>query len=286
VAVLFDEAVDWTFVLVNYLGMLAGRPQNLLRFLLRASNDPCEAEVFTVYWSMPPRRDTFIESEVGEVLLDGAAKPTEFATVLANWLVRNTDWHDARSRFFASFRQQRFDVARLVGAANMFDILPASAVPQTVELSSELAAAAKLARETFAKLPESAERASILSALGRLGTPALKHKIRHRVKVISDVVGERFPELTKVTDEAVNCRNHYVHGSAPSFDYDENFDCVTFFTRTLEFVFAASDLVEAGWNIKEWLAGWTAMRHPFDEFRIDYKDRLQRLKALLPVRQQ
>jgi len=58
-----------------------------------------------------------------------------------------------------------------------------------------------------------------------------------------------------------------------SLDYDANFDRVTFFTQTLEFVFAASDLVEAGWDIKAWSTTGTTMFHPFARYRINYATR-------------
>src|SRR6266478_6752444 len=63
------------------------------------------------------------------------------------------------------------------------------------------------------------ERQSVLDALGRVGKANLKQKIRHRVGVIQQVIGNRFPDLSWVTDEAVNCRNHYVHGGKSSFNY-------------------------------------------------------------------
>lgn len=130
-------------------------------------------------------------------------------------------------------------------------------------LSAELDSAREQARTMFRTLPPSDERNSVLGALGRLGKNSLKQKIRHRAQILIDVVGERFPELCTVTDEAVNCRNHYVHGSEPRLDYSENFGIVSFFTDTLEFVFAASDLVEAGWDLKAWSQQDTTMSHPF-----------------------
>ena len=84
-----------------------------------------------------------------------------------------------------------------------------------------------------------------------------------------------------LTIRAVNCRNFYVHGGDASLDYNANFDRVTFFTQTLEFVFAASDLVEAGWDIKAWSTTGTTMSHPFTRYRINYAQELQALKALL-----
>jgi hypothetical protein len=123
-----------------------------------------------------------------------------------------------------------------------------------------------------------------LNALGRMGKSNLKQKIRHRAQPLIEAAGKRFPELVTVTDEAVNCRNHYVHGSGskgPRFDYSDNLDTVFFFTDTLEFVFAASDLIEAGWDVKAWSELMTTMSHPFAQYRINYDFHLKKLKALL-----
>ena len=84
-----------------------------------------------------------------------------------------------------------------------------------------------------------------------------------------------------VTDQAVNCRNHYVHGSEPKFDYINNFDAVILFTDTLEFVFAASDLIDSGWDVKTWCQSGTIMSHPFSQYRVTYADRLKNLKNLM-----
>jgi hypothetical protein len=72
-----------------------------------------------------------------------------------------------------------------------------------------------------------------------------------------------------------------VHGSTQTFDYWSNFEAVNFFIDTLEFVFATSDLLEAGWDLKAWTDVDTPMSHPFARFRINYRGNLQRLKALL-----
>jgi hypothetical protein len=58
---------------------------------------------------------------------------------------------------------------------------------------------------------------------------------------------------------------------------------VSFFTDTLEFVFAASDLIEVGWKIEPWLQKGTTMSHPFGTYCAHYRYNLQALKALLHV---
>jgi hypothetical protein len=90
-----------------------------------------------------------------------------------------------------------------------------------------------------------------------------RQKIRYRARKLVEAVPEWFPSLFTVTDEAVNCRNHYVHGSRPRFDYNGNFAAVVFLTETLEFVFGASDLIEADWDIRSWILQGATMSHPF-----------------------
>jgi hypothetical protein len=181
-----------------------------------------------------------------------------------------------------SFAKQRhYDINRLIGSANMFDVLPSTAVPPNVELTTELQNAKKFARDIFVNLPLSPERDAILGALGRLGKSNLKQKIHHRAQRLTRILGEHFTQLQVVTDEGVNCRNYYVHGGEPSFDYNRNFDAVTFFTDTLEFVFATSDLIEAGWNVNAWSKTGTTMSHPFGRYLATYAAQLQMLKSLL-----
>lgn len=283
---IFNESILHVSTLIRYLGMLVGRPQNLLRLSLRTESDQQRPASLEVYWSMPPKREPSHQDRnphPSDVLLDAAGQPEEFSRVLANWLDREQDWRDARLRFFNSFAEQDlYTLDRLIGSANMFDILPSSAVPPDAPLSNELEAAKEVGRKRFALLPQGPERDSILSALGRIGKSSLKQKIRHRAKQIVSALSERFPELLTVTDEAVNCRNYFVHGSQPRFDYNGNFDTVTFFMDTLEFVFAASDLIEAGWDVGKWSNVATTMFHPFARFRVGYIAGLQKLKALLP----
>jgi hypothetical protein len=224
-----------------------------------------------------------------EVLLDAVQHPTAFSSVLANWLERQPTWQDARARFLSCFaKQHRYDIDRLIAAANMFDILPSTAVPLEVRLSKELEEAKEQCRQIFTALKDkkSLERLSLLQALGRIGKSNLKHKIHHRAELIIEAVGDRFPELIWVVDHAVDCRNHYVHGdhgSKPKFNYEAHRSAVNFLTDTLEFVFAASDLLEAGWDIKAWCQIASSMSHPFGAYRVNYKDSLKELKALLQI---
>jgi hypothetical protein len=283
---LFEDSIRHTLTLLRFLELLLGRPQNIPKMRVRIKSDQERPVFLNVYWSMRPKREPSREEEKphpADVLLDTIRKPEEFSRVLANWLKRQQAWRNARAQFASSFAQQnRYDADRLVACANMFDILPDSAVQPHVPLTIAQENARDASREMFLALPPSPERNSVLGALGRMGRSSLRHKIRHRAELIAAVAASRFPDLETVIDEAVTCRNYFVHGSDPSFDYGENFDAVNFFTDTLEFIFAASDLIEAGWDLKAWIEIPTSMSHPFARFRVGYAESLRKLKALLP----
>jgi hypothetical protein len=154
-------------------------------------------------------------------------------------------------------------------------------VPPNVVLSDELRAAKESALELFRPLPDSPERNSVLGALGRMGKSSLKQKIRHRAQIVVDATNDRIKEITTITDEAVNCRNHYVHGSDARFDYSAATGMLEFFTDALELVFAASDLIDGGWDLKAWSDKGSTMSHPFGRFLVGYRVNLQELKTLL-----
>jgi hypothetical protein len=284
--VTFDDAITRTLTLSRYLGLLVGRPQNIRKLSLQLGTDHERPAILRVYCSRPARREPSHGSErtphPAEVLLDAVRQPEQFSAVLRSWLDRQEAWHDARLRFFDSFAEQwTYGIDRLIRAANMFDILPDSAAPKHVELTDELNKAQSECLRLFCALPDSPERSSILEALKRIGESTLKRKVRYRAERLIEVLGERFPELLVVTDQAVNCRNYYVHGGKPRFDYDKNFNVVAFLTDTLQFVFAASDLIECGWGIKAWSEIPSSMAHPFGCYRVTYEGNLQSLKALL-----
>lgn len=279
------EAISNVTAILRFLEIIAGRPQNVLRLIFSVPGAGEGPNLLDVYWSMPPSRagdDKDQRPHPADLPIQAARTPDDFATVLTAWLARDQEWRNARARFSSAFAlQHRFTIDRLVGAANMFDILPASAVPADVPLTPELEDAKKASRALFKSLSPSPERDSILNALGRLGKAALKHKVRSRNRLILERIPTLLPELDLVTDEAVDCRNYYVHGTKPKMDYSEEFDQVIFFTEALEFTFAASDLIECGWDIERWSKQSSSISHPFDRFRDNYEARLNDLKRAL-----
>src|SRR5687768_3324662 len=72
-----------------------------------------------------------------------------------------------RARFAQLLDHQReYSIDRLIAAANVFDILPAAAMPRDVELPPEVHAAKEQAHSIFSRLPQawSATRCFRLSA--------------------------------------------------------------------------------------------------------------------------
>ncbi len=281
----FEDAISRALQLLRFLELIIGRPQNCISFVLYVGKGK-RSEPLQVNWSLAPSRvsdptDMGRRPAAADLLLDPIRRKEEFVTVMRAWLKSDDERRDARERFHSSFAHQRtYTVERLVGAANMFDLLPNSAAPKDIEVSAELEGAKRSCKAIFKRLPESYERNSVLVALGRIGKASLKHKTRHRARHIVDNIGERFPELVWVLEHAVDCRNHYVHGSAPKFDYNKNQNIVSFLTDTLEFVFASAELIETGWSIRGFIEGGTVMSHPFGAYRVSYEANLHALKAL------
>ncbi len=282
----FNEAIDRAVRLLRFLEVIIGRPQKVRDLLIYARDDE-HPEPLKVYWSNSPTltadsTQDSLSPQPADLLLDPLDRSEEFARVMSAWLEKDEERGDARSRFYRSFAKQRsYSVERLIGAANMFDILPLGTVPKDVDVSEDLKEAQQHCKKIFKALPESYERERVLVELNKIGKATLKHKTKYRAGYIISAIGERFPDLVMVLDEAVNCRNHFVHGSDSKIDYNRNFNVVIFFTNTLEFVFAASELIEAGWDIQVFIERGTTMTHPFGTYRVNYAENLRALKLLL-----
>jgi hypothetical protein len=279
----FEHALARLHPLLRFFHLVIGRPQNLLSVALRMNGD-ADASPLEVYWSSPPKRDDTHDvrkPHPADVLVRPIEQPSVFCDLLRDWLARDDHWQDARERFSTCFANQNvFDIDRLIGSSNMFDILPASAVPADVTLAPELLDAKRKGRDLFRALPDSPERNSVLNALGRVGKSTLKGKIRRRAEPILNALGDQFDDLQSVLDEAVDCRNHYVHGNAPSYDYASNFfETVAFYTDSLEFVFGTSDLMQSGWDMCAW-SRRVGQSHRFGAYCDSYKERLAKLHAL------
>jgi hypothetical protein len=207
-----------------------------------------------------------------------------FESVLKNWMSTSPSMEASRFRLFNGLLSNTYSYDRIVGAANMYDLLPGERVPTRDELSPELSGAVDSARGAFKDLEQSSARDSVLSSLGRIGKPSLKSKLLYRADIVNKAMAIRFQKLNLVCHHAVLCRNHYVHGSEPGFNYDENFSCFAFLTDTLEFIFAASDLIDCGWNSQEYISRHGTMSHFISHYIINYELNLKELEKAIQKR--
>jgi hypothetical protein len=234
-----------------------------------------------LYWSLCNERvEGDSKVSFNDVLLSPDRRPEEFSKVATGWMNSAETMGDPRARFATAFFGG-YSINRIVGAANMFDLLPESHSPKTKDADASLKEAVMQCRKIFADLPDSFARQSVLSALGRIGKASLRDKIYHRADKIIATAGDKFPELYLPCNHAVLSRNHYVHGSKGSFDYQEHFTEFAFIIDTLEFVFAASDLIDLGWDLRRWMDEGTSMTHSFGAYVSNYSQNISRLKALM-----
>lgn len=283
----FQESID-RIVRVNlFLELISGRQQSIDDFTICAGKNSEGHENFlSVYWSLPwARKENNIDRplHVADPLLCGGRNTQEFSKTLCAWLDRHHSWGAARMRCRNAFTDGSFfSPDRIVAAANMFDIVPEYKIASAEYLSKDILEARDQARQIFLALPSSLERDSILGALGRLGAPSLKRKVRSRSEIIIQATGGRFNTLHIVTDEAINCRNFFVHGTRSRIDYGDDFlRTVPFLTSALEFVFIASDLIDAGWDVNRWLSAGGTLSHPMAAFVYNYRQNLQDLQKRL-----
>lgn len=283
-----SDAAHRVIAVLRFMEIMLGRPQNILDLRFRIESQSDRPVVLDTYWCMPPTRSRTDEDGRSphrvDTLIYAAVEPEYFADVLRKWLDRQDAWQEPRMRFATCFAgQNRYDIDRLVGAANMFDILPDTALPTETTLPDDLASARKIARELFLALEKSPERDSVLGSLGRIGKHVLKRKIRHRASIVQRLLKSRLPDLDLVLDQAVDLRNHFVHGSDCDLPSEDRIAFLRFFTDTLQFVFATSDLIECGWDIERWSQQGTTGSHPFAAFRVSYETNLASVRKALAL---
>ena len=268
---------------LQFFDLIVGYAHNITSISVHTGfDDP--SHVFELYATgYAARQSTGGENESGRilrttVLIHPVDDSIEFGNVLRAWLDRDVDWCTARIRLSHDWGKRLYDYNRIIAAANVFDLLPDDVYLDKPPLSPSFTAAVKAARRIFRDLSPSAERNDMLDHLGRVRGWKLKPKIKFRAGHICDSIGHIVPDLETAIDEAVNLRNHYVHGSSSRIRADQRLHLLVFLTKTLEFIFFASDLVDAGWNIVDWCNKGKPMGHPFHDYLVNYQEDLERLK--------
>lgn len=278
----FEEALRRFYILLNFIDIILGTPQHIEYLSINVESEKDYPEDLQVYCCMQPDYRNSLKSKKphpSDILINGGMDPHEFSEVLSSWLARQENWQDSRSRFIQSFRHKNsYSIDRLIGAANMFDILPECAVGETSAPSEEVKCVADECKALFKNIGPCSEKDSILNALGRIGKHNLKTKVKNRAKLITAIIEDRLPELELIIDEAINCRNFYVHGTEGKLTPEIRNHFSTFFTDTLEFIFGVSDLIEAGWDIKKWVSRESCLSHPFAQYIHGYPMHLKEFK--------
>ena len=283
-----SEAISSLGIVHGFFELCLGRRQRYLWIEAELVKEDVERDApvprrLDVYWSYGNARVSG-ETEptlYGDVLINAGRQNPEFANVLSGWLDSTEIMGDARSRIANSFHSGSYGIDRIVGSANAFDLLPDTHVPSRVEVDGPTMEAVGECRERFRALPESFARQSVLSALGRVETPSLRDKICHRAEIVAEADPGMFEELHLPCTQAVLCRNHFVHGSKGAFDYWKEYNAFVFLADTLEFVFAASDLIELGWDYPSWRERGSTQSHRFGSYVIDYDTNLRILRELI-----
>ena len=279
------DAVQRMYDIACFLSMAGGRAQGIDHIHVTTTeiidNVPESLTIYPSYrWKVSDKSKQH-KPHPGDVPLDPIHYRAEFDAVLADWIGRHSGWRVARGRYLECLRKaNKYGPERLVAAANMFDILPKAAVPLAVELPDDLAITRDACAEMFRKHPPGIDRNSALSALNRLGAPSLPKKVAHRASIVESKLRERFPDLQFVASIAVKCRNFFVHGSSSDIDFPRVEPFVPFLTNALEFIFAASDFIDAGWDAERWISGGYGWGHSFTRFRSEYDLALAELRRV------
>jgi len=216
-----------------------------------------------------------------DILLTPECKEDAFCKVMSGWLNSHRVLGKTRNRFASSFYNKSYTIDRIVGAANMFDLLPKTYAPKKNNLDENTLSAISKCRETIKSLPEgNVSKDRILSYLGLLKSASLNDKVCFRADIITKNTPKRFPDLYLACKQAVLCRNHFVHGRGSHFDYDKHINAFCFLTETLEFVFAVSHLIELGWDFNSWCTQEPWHSHPFARYINNYDYDIQNLKSI------
>lgn len=284
----FKECVSRIQTVVRFLSLLAGRKQSIKSIYLYLAAEPGKQQIpLELSWSLTPnihegKDESINKPEPRDVPLDAINRPEEFTKVLEHWISRDVGWKMARVRYDSCLEKgNSYDPDRLIAAANMFDILPDQDVPCELQLTTELAEAQSKCLEIFRSQVKGNERDSMIGHLSRMAKPSLPKKVSYRANIVLSRFGGRFPDLNLVVQTAVKLRNFYVHGGTSGLNIKAIQSLSTFLTDSLEFVFVASDLIEAGWDAGKWSNGYLSHGHSFSRFMSDYAERLNELRVAL-----
>ncbi len=240
----FNEMCERLNTIARFLGTVIGRPQNLTDIKIDCNQIGGQLDV---YKSDSPN---FYNPKANNLipLIKGYEK--EFGTICKNWILKNPEKWKSRAIWTLSLNEKNcFSIDRLVRSANIFDGICYEQNNAQIISNKEVQNAENAIRDIRPK--ENPIRQRLLNELAYIknGNLSLREKIAERYKLLPENVKQKLPDIDKVFRKTVEYRNNILHRADPS-DYQDNL--LPFLTQTLEFIFAASDLVESGWNMETW----------------------------------
>ncbi len=177
---------------------------------------------------------------------------------MRNWLERDADPDRKRANdsFFSCLPGAPPGTALeagIVTAANAFDLLPEGNKPTREPLPKDLRDIVEDAHAKAKDCLPGDRRDAVLNALARIRRNS---PLRQCVEARADIVLVHFEEealrhLKTDAAHAVRCRNYHTHGShrkgPGGVDYAAH-DAIHYLTKTLAFIYGASELLLCGWR--------------------------------------
>lgn len=275
-AIDFHECLRRINAIRRFFTVVTGRPQAFLQqdLLVRSAtkSDDSSTTPLRMYLANPLSGPS---TQTPQHFIDAPIHPHKknqpFASVMRNWLSGDEARYMSRRQYVECIEDEtRYTTGRLVAAANMFDTLPAEALPPDVTLPKDFERAVSESVAIFESLPKTDFRDSMLGHFNRLKKPSLPAKVYHRASLISSRMVEPFPNLNEALRIGCRFRNFLVHGD-PKFPYKKYESLLPFLIDTLEFVFGASELIDAGWDVGQWYEDEIWGNHKFTIYRRDYQ---------------
>ncbi len=265
IPVSFDVAYNRVLTFARFFSIMAGRTQTVSAVKLRKVGLP-ENSFLDFYPSFTAPVTGVPLQHFRDIPISPIHRPDEFSTVLNNWLCREPTWSIGRIQYLNGLAKSRsYDTDRLVAAANAFDILPTSATIVDSPVSEEFDLARRKCLDILKDLPKTEDRASAIGVLKRWGRANLRSKVLHRASVVKAHIPQISDHIDDLLVMAIKTRNYFVHGS-DEFNYIKFERFLPSFTDALEFIFSVSDLIECGWNPREWLKQDPSSHHNYAAF--------------------
>lgn len=279
-----EEVLRIQFVIMEFCEFVAQGKQNLTHMEVAHKDGKNEAPL-SLFLSQR-QHDEIDSLQPTDALVNGGINSEEFERMLKAWLETHEGRSGARRRFVDGFRNGRsYNADRLVGAANAFDLLPASDFVKAPTLPPDVETLvsgweAEVGKAAVASKDVAEHKDRLTNTLGLVRKANLRSKVLTCYTELPAELKKRLPEMEWVIAHCIRARNFFVHGTETKMTAEQVYGHAPFFTDTLEFIFAAYELKKCGWNIARWL------KESFSDSRLKwymskYKQHVALVKASL-----